>query len=162
MIGRISAFTLLLFINLLQGCEPKAIDAENQEMSAKQPFAASPTLDLSLCQFTQGPCQLDIKDLALNLTMTPATAPSEKPLQFLLSSDQAIEDVSIRIEGRDMFMGVIPVKVTQLSATSFQGDFIYGSCSSNYMVWRALISFSINKQPKAVYVDFLADDDSTI
>jgi hypothetical protein len=94
------------------------------------------------------------------LTMTPATAPSEKPLRFLLSSDQAIEDISIRIEGRDMFMGVIPVKVTQLSATSFQGDFIYGSCSSNYMVWRALISFSINKQPKTVYVDFLADNDN--
>lgn len=160
MIGRISAFTLLLFINLLQGCEPNAVDANSQEISDKQPLATSQTLDLSLCQFTQGPCQLAVKDLALNLTMAPATAPSEKPLKMILSSDQAIEDVSIRIEGRDMFMGVIPVKITKLSATRFQGDFIYGSCSSNYMVWRALISFSINKQPKSVYVDFLADKDN--
>lgn len=162
MIGRISAFTLLLFINLLQGCEPKAVNTKTQDNALKSSLAPSAITDPSLCQFTLGPCKINIDGISLSLAMTPSTAPSEKPLQIMLSSTQKIDDVSIRIEGRDMFMGVIPVKVTPLSATSFKGNFIYGSCSSNYMVWRALISFSIDKQPKAVYVDFLADNDETI
>jgi hypothetical protein len=166
------AVPLLLIINLLQACQPdnstKVTGAIDEPKTAIAPqdltqvqasTLPESSVDLTLCQFTQGQCQLDLAGLKLAVELTPSHAPSETPLSVKLTSSDAISEVKLRLEGRDMFMGMIPVKVQGVSSTEYQGDFIYGSCSSHYMVWRLFISVYHQGSTKSGYIDFLADND---
>jgi len=116
--------------------------------------------DPTLCVFTQGDCIKRIGDIELRISLTPAHAPSEKPLTFKLLTSDTIENLQIRLEGRDMFMGVIPVNLREVNKTTYEGQMIYGACSSGYMVWRGFISFNRNGVQQAVIFDFLADNPS--
>jgi hypothetical protein len=167
------AVPLLLIINLLQACQPDIntkvtgeIDQPKMAMAPQDltqlPAGTLPesSVDLTLCQFSQGQCQLDMAGLKLAVELNPSHAPSETPLTVKLTSSDAIREVILRLEGRDMFMGIIPVKVKGFSSTEYQGDFIYGSCSSHYMVWRLFISVNHQGSTKSGYIDFLADNPS--
>jgi hypothetical protein len=166
------AVPLLLIINLLQACQPDSSTKETGAIDEPKTAIAAQNLtqmhagtlpessvDLTLCQFSQGQCQIEVADLKLALELTPSHAPSETPLTVKLTSSEAITDVKLRLEGRDMFMGVIPVKLQGVSSTEYQGDFIYGSCSSHYMVWRLFISVRHRGSTKTGYIDFLADNE---
>ncbi|NRB22905.1 hypothetical protein [Shewanella sp.] len=113
--------------------------------------------DTSLCDFSQTSCNKQVAGINLSLLITPFNTPSEKPLTIELASSEAINDVSMRIEGRDMFMGLIPVKLSKLNEKQYNGQLIFGSCSSNYMVWRAFVNFTKNGEPQVAIFDFLAD-----
>lgn len=117
-------------------------------------------LDASLCDFSRGECIKKVAGVELKFTLSPSHAPSEKPLTLKLLSSSAISDVQIRLEGRDMFMGVIPVNIRELNKNAYEGQMIYGSCSSGYMVWRGFVSFTFNGESKTVTFDFLADNNA--
>ena len=116
------------------------------------------SLDPSLCQFSAVACVKQVGDIKLTVSLSPANAPSEKPLTLTLLASSPITDVQIRLEGRDMFMGVIPVNVKQTDEMTYIGQMVYGSCSSGYMVWRGFVSFNVNGETKTAVFDFLADD----
>ncbi|USD39620.1 hypothetical protein [Ferrimonas sp. SCSIO 43195] len=94
--------------------------------------------DPSLCQFETGPCQFAISGETLSLTMTPANAPSEQPLALSLAAPEGWSLNSALVEGRDMFMGRIPVNFD----ADGQGELMYGSCASGYMVWQLQLQFT--------------------
>ncbi|WP_394131682.1 hypothetical protein [Shewanella maritima] len=145
-------FSLLAFLLiLLVGCR----DVE-EEVIKKHP------LDNSLCNFNQGECNQIVADLTVSLSITPEHAPSELPLNVKLNFSQDVENVKFLVEGRDMFMGIIPGSLHQVSdsKTQYEGELIYGSCSSNYMVWRMFVSFDYQQQSQTVLFDFLADNQS--
>ena len=144
----------LVFTMLLFGCEP----TEKQEPTLAQKanengFESDPTL----CNFKEQSCNIDVGSQRISLSISPGNAPSEQPLFVTLTSSVALEDLSVRVEGRDMFMGVIPVILSQTAKNTYHGTLIYGSCSSNYMVWRLIASFKIQGESKVVMFDFLAD-----
>ncbi|MGR6502290.1 hypothetical protein [Shewanella sp. Koi 1] len=141
--------TLMLVMMNLTACNEKTT----------QQIKTTPA-DLTLCVFTQGDCIKRIGDIELRISLTPAHAPSEKPLTLKLLTSDTIENLQIRLEGRDMFMGVIPVNFREVNKTTYEGQMIYGACSSGYMVWRGFISFSRNGVQQAVVFDFLADNPS--
>ncbi|MGI2175461.1 hypothetical protein [Shewanella ulleungensis] len=114
--------------------------------------------DLTLCQFSTGECYKNVADISVGLMIDPVNTPSEKPLNITLKSTQAITNISMRIEGRDMFMGVIPVLLSSVTDNESQGTLIFGSCSSNYMVWRAFVTFDYQNQQRTLMYDFLADN----
>ncbi|CAM2737470.1 hypothetical protein SHAM105786_00660 [Shewanella amazonensis] len=59
-----------------------------------------------------------------------------------------------------MFMGVIPLKWQQMDENTFNATAVYGSCSSDYMVWRLWLSVSNEAgQSQQIWFDFLADND---
>ena len=110
---RMTGFTL--FALLLAGCTEEVREAEP-----------------GLCQFQQGACvQLQAGE-KLSLSMTPANAPSEQPLALKLEKPESWQVTSAMVEGRDMFMGRLPVNFDEQG----QGTLMYGSCASGYMVWR--------------------------
>lgn len=55
-------------------------------------------------------------------------------------------------------MGVIPVNMNKAGENIYKGELIYGSCSSDYMVWRAFVSFTQKGETKVAIFDFLADN----
>ena len=139
---------LLFFIANLVGC-----DSQPKEQNTQ-----SRILDETLCQFSQGKCEQNVHNLEVSLLINPVFTPSEKPLDIALNFSKPVKDAQIRIEGRDMFMGIIPVNLTTKDDKAYTGSAIYGSCSSDYMVWRAIVTFSLDEQTKTVYFDFLADN----
>lgn len=142
---RVSLFIALL---CLTGCGPKT-------------STVSPHLDKdpNLCDFKRGACIKTVDNMELTLSITPWNAPSEQALTLKLSSASAIENVTVRIEGRDMFMGIIPVHLTQTTKNHYQAPLIYGSCSSGYMVWQAIVSYKQAGHDKFAVFEFLADSD---
>ena len=142
-------FTLLVMILLflLVGCKPNTpIETTDYPV------------DKTLCQFHQSSCDKQVDDLTVSFSLNPPHAPSEKPLTVTLSASAAIENVQMHIEGRDMFMGIIPVSLSASANNQFTGSLIFGSCSSDYMVWRVFVSFDYKQQPRTLIYDFLADN----
>ncbi|GIU02839.1 MULTISPECIES: hypothetical protein [Shewanella] len=139
---------LLFFIANLVGCDSQV----NESNTARR------TADATLCQFSEGECKQSVHNLSISLLINPIFAPSEKPLQVKLNFSEPVTNVDVRIEGRDMFMGIIPVKLTSADSKSFSGQAIYGSCSSDYMVWRTIVNFELNGEVKSTWFDFLADN----
>ncbi|WP_246814380.1 hypothetical protein [Ferrimonas balearica] len=108
------------------------------------------TWDPTLCQFQQGECTRN----GATLAVTPFSAPSEEPLTFHLTLPDDQKLVASRIEGRDMFMGVIPVRFDEQG----NAEVIYGSCSSGYMVWRLFVTTEDVKGEQHHHLfDWLAD-----
>ncbi|MCL1112845.1 hypothetical protein L2703_04435 [Shewanella basaltis] len=113
--------------------------------------------DTTLCQFSSGVCYKKVADLSVGLMIEPVHTPSEKPLNVTLHFSQAITNIVMRIEGRDMFMGVIPVSLSAIQDNQVTGTLIFGSCSSDYMVWRVFVSFDYQGKSRTLMYDFLAD-----
>ncbi|MGX9462504.1 hypothetical protein ACWXWU_14900 [Shewanella sp. A14] len=143
----IKVSVLSFFSMFLMACD-------NSKMPENNQFP----VDKTLCQFSQGECYKKVADVSVGLMIDPVNTPSEKPLNLTLKTSQAITNVSIRVEGRDMFMGVIPVSLSSITDNEIQGTLIFGSCSSNYMVWRVFVSFDYQQQPRTLLYDFLADN----
>ncbi|WOT03614.1 hypothetical protein [Shewanella youngdeokensis] len=140
---------IILFVTInLSGCEPKS----NKKVT-------SMVADPSICDFKNAACSKIKNGNKISLTISPWHAPSEKPLSLTLSSTEPLDDVSVRIEGRDMFMGVIPVNLTKTAKNTYNASLIYGSCSSNYMVWQAIVSYKQNGVNTFTTFEFLADKD---
>ncbi|SQH76644.1 conserved exported protein of unknown function [Shewanella benthica] len=147
---RLGLYTPLFLAFLCSACSP--------QQQAKTGLNAPEFIkDTSLCDFSQAACNKQVAGIDLSLLITPFNTPSEKPLTLELASSEAINNVTMRIEGRDMFMGVIPVKLSKLNEKQYNGQLIFGSCSSNYMVWRAFVNFTKNGEPHVAIFDFLAN-----
>ncbi|WP_237524195.1 hypothetical protein [Shewanella sp. KX20019] len=140
-------YTLFMAV-IVSGCEP---DNGKNVTSFKQ--------ETGLCNFQKGACSNTVDGTELNLRITPWNTPSEKPLELSLSSSVPLEKVKIRVEGRDMFMGIIPVNLAQETETSYNAPLIYGSCSSGYMVWQAIVSYEQDGIEKFTIFEFLADSE---
>ena len=129
---RVAVILIALTLNLLVGCK-KVDDEETNSL----------LIDASLCQFTQGECKQNINGVTISLLLNPTHTPSEKPIKANVSFSEAVSDVSMNLEGRDMFMGVIPVKLSQMEKNQYQGTVMFGACSSGYMVWQVTVDFDI-------------------
>ncbi|MGI2261564.1 hypothetical protein [Shewanella sp. GXUN23E] len=139
-------FLVTLCITMLSGC--------GQKEGAVRAFVAE---DKTLCQFNRGPCHTKSGDLHISMSLVPDFAPSEEPIEVKITTAQNVTDVNLKLTGRDMFMGMIPVVLTTSDNHNFTGQMIYGSCSSGYMVWRATLSFVYQGEQRQVWFDFLAD-----
>ncbi|MCF1427653.1 MAG: hypothetical protein LPH19_06725 [Shewanella sp.] len=113
--------------------------------------------DKTLCQFNKGECHTKSGDLNISLSLLPDFAPSEEPIEVKITTDKDVTNVNLKVTGRDMFMGIIPVTLNTSDNRNFTGQMIYGSCSSGYMVWRATLSFVYQGEQRQVWFDFLAD-----
>ncbi len=151
----LAAISLICTIVSIGGCFNQQ---GNQDVSNAKHQQSHVEIDTSLCQFQHKPCEQSLNELLVSLNISPESAPSEKPLQVDLTFSKKVENLTSRIEGRDMFMGVIPVNLVETNKNHYQATTIYGSCSSNYMVWRMFVSFTYQEQLHSLWFDFLADN----
>jgi len=142
-------YTFFIAMNI-SGCEPD--NSKNNTLFEQ---------DTGLCNFQEKACTKTVDDIELSLRITPWDTPSEKPLSLSLNSSEPLENVKMRIEGRDMFMGIIPVNLSKDSETTYSAPLIYGSCSSGYMVWQAIVSYQQDGIEKFTIFEFLADSEKT-
>ena len=105
-----------------------------------------------------GSCKKESNHAEIALLISPNTVPSGEKLDLSITSNELIKIKSARIEGRDMFMGIIPIKFNRIKNRGFFSNAFLGSCASGYMVWRLFITFEKKGIESTVYFDFLADN----
>lgn len=150
-----SSAAAMLSLLCLLGCEPSK--NSHTDSSIARP------VDKSLCMLQQGSCLRSIDNLDVSFQLSDPTAPSETPMTLTLTTNVNVDDLKVHLAGRDMFMGKIPVLLTQegedpgQSIYTYQGQVIYGACSSGYMVWNAVVSFRYQARDYQVIFPFVAD-----
>ncbi|OSP50565.1 hypothetical protein B7G55_10770 [Aeromonas hydrophila] len=92
-------------------------------------------LSHSLC-----PLQAGNKPLTARIASLPVQAERDFVIQ-LQGGDPAVTPVKAWLEGRDMFMGTIPVNF-EATEQGWQGTTLVGSCTSPLMVWLLNIEWS--------------------
>ncbi|MBO2607741.1 hypothetical protein [Shewanella algae] len=137
-----AVFSLLLLL----GCD-----------QAQTPQATQTVADPGLCDFSVADCVKKLGEQQISLMLNPSFAPSEKPIHWQLGFNRPVSNLKLRVEGRDMFMGVIPMTPSATEGEAFEGQLIFGSCSSGYMVWRVFVSWQQGTEQYSTWFDFLAD-----
>ncbi|TNH83339.1 hypothetical protein CF138_16870 [Aeromonas hydrophila] len=95
-----------------------------------------------ICDLSHTSCdtRLGDKPLTVRVAALPVQAERDFVIQ-LQGGDPAVTPVKAWLEGRDMFMGTIPVNF-EATEQGWQGTTLVGSCTSPMMVWLLNIEWS--------------------
>ncbi|PJG59217.1 hypothetical protein [Aeromonas cavernicola] len=94
------------------------------------------------CDLSHGTCMTMVADKALLTTVVNLPIkPEHEFFLHLKGGDPNIKPKQAWLEGRDMFMGRIPI-VFESVAEGWQGRGVVGSCTSPLMVWLLNIEWS--------------------
>jgi hypothetical protein len=78
-----------------------------------------------------------------------------KAVQPIIAKELNITKVSAYLEGRDMFMGKIPVFFEMHSnGTKFLAQSLLANCTEEQMVWRLWVKIESTEQEQNFFVDF--------
>ena len=80
----------------------------------------------------------------ISLTLTPGHAPVETPLTLNLTADD-LAAVSGELSGVTMYMGIVPLRFSQIAENQWQAEFLLGACSEPQMQWQLMLLL-LNKQ----------------
>jgi hypothetical protein len=71
------------------------------------------------------------------------------------STNKSITKVSAYLEGKDMFMGKVPVFFDQgANESTYVAQSLLASCSEDQMVWRLWVTVEIVEKTQTFFVDF--------
>ncbi|CAJ1842590.1 hypothetical protein PEKONANI_02545 [Aeromonas jandaei] len=95
-----------------------------------------------ICDLSHSSCDLLIgeKSMAIAISQLPVRAERDFIIR-LEGGDPEIKPIKAWLEGRDMFMGTIPVNF-ESSGNGWQANALVGSCTSPMMVWLLNIEWS--------------------
>lgn len=65
-----------------------------------------------------------------------------------------VTKLSAYLEGRDMFMGKVPVFFEQQDNEKYVAETLLANCTEEEMVWRLWVMFELDGQAKKYFVDF--------
>ncbi len=80
----------------------------------------------------------------ITLTLTPGHAPVETPLTLSLTAD-GLAAVTGELSGVTMYMGIVPLRFSQIAENQWQAEFLLGACSDPDMQWQLVLRLQ-NKQ----------------
>ncbi len=95
-----------------------------------------------ICDLSHTPCSALIGDKPLTIAIKELPLRAEHDFAIAITGgDPAIKPVKATLEGKDMFMGTIPVSFEQIDG-QWQGVTQVGSCTSPVMIWLLNIEWS--------------------
>jgi len=103
-----------------------------------------------ICDLSHTRCAISVGDNALTVVLDELPVRAERDVVITISgAASGIKPVNAWLEGRDMFMGRIPVSFEQSAGHNagqrgeqWQGTTQVGSCASSMMVWLLNIEWS--------------------
>jgi hypothetical protein len=104
------------------------------------------------CLPSQSRCFVDTNygkfDVLFNTEKVLTELPFEISLKYAAKREDSTEKYSVTtvsgyLEGRDMFMGKVPVMFSQSTPNIFSANALIGSCSEEKMVWRLWLSIEL-------------------
>lgn len=95
-----------------------------------------------ICDLSHTPCSALMGEKPLTVAIKELPLRAEHDFAIVITGgDPASKPIKVWLEGRDMFMGTIPVSFEQI-AGGWQGTTLVGSCTSPVMVWLLNIEWS--------------------
>jgi|GEM_PF-1332523 hypothetical protein len=95
-----------------------------------------------ICDLSHTSCNTRLGDKLLTISLASLPVQAERDFVIQLQGgDPAVTPVKAWLEGRDMFMGTIPVNF-EATEQGWQGTTLVGSCTSPLMVWLLNIEWS--------------------
>ncbi|TKB45823.1 hypothetical protein [Thalassotalea mangrovi] len=109
------------------------------------------------CNFQEEPCRYNASWGQVNLTSSTNKVVSETEFQLFLDAIPGadFEIKSAFLQGRDMYMGKIPVFFNSQNE-SYRADIMLGACTESQMVWRLNINVMIKQAPQTLLFDFVS------
>ena len=109
------------------------------------------------CLPSQSQCQISTAFGNFNILFNQEEIITETPFEIHISSQMQVSDYSVSgyMEGKDMFMGKIPLFFENVER-ALVAKTILGSCSQERMIWRTWIEIRKNNSDEIVtrFVDF--------
>lgn len=88
----------------------------------------------------------------IELTQLPQKNSKQNAKQDI---NQSIINVSAYLEGKDMFMGKVPVFFQKMdNDSSYSAQSLLASCSEEQMIWRLWVTIEMTGKTKTFFVDF--------
>ncbi|MFM5561297.1 hypothetical protein [Aeromonas veronii] len=95
-----------------------------------------------ICDLSHTPCSALIGDKSLTVAIKELPLRAEHDFAIAITGgDPAIKPVKATLEGKDMFMGTIPVSFEEIDG-QWQGVSQVGICTSPVMIWLLNIEWS--------------------
>jgi hypothetical protein len=154
----ISIFSISL---LISGCKPATV--QKHDISQK--------ISPSHCIESQSQCEINTKlaNFSLKFSQLQLSGKIKTELPFIieLSGSPVIDskvseiqtlgitNVSAYLEGRDMFMGQVPVFFEKVDESNvFQAQSLLANCTEEQMVWRLWVTVESEEGTQNFFVDF--------
>ena len=103
----------------------------------------------SLCILSEGECELSLTEGTMTVSIAGQLL-TEEQLDIAVTLPDNLTITSARIEGINMYMGVIPVVLKQQGKNKWAGWFMLGSCREPQMQWQLLIQLNGYAAPVSV------------
>lgn len=111
--------------------------------------------DQSYCDFSAGTCVQTYAFGSFELDANPNVVMSENEIFFSLTSKskQPMKIKSAWLEGKDMFMGKIPLFFEQNNGV-YHANTLIGACTEEQMIWTMRVELEINEKIETAMFDF--------
>lgn len=136
-------FAITLFL-LLSSCSPK-----NEQNNFIQPQ----------CLASQSQCNITVSLGNFDILFNVETVLTEQTFNIIVKNNSLNDNLEIKgfLEGKEMYMGKIPLFFNKTKPQIFNAETLLGSCSEAEMVWRMwlYISDKTNREvTDKVFIDF--------
>lgn len=147
---------LFILVILLTACKPVQEQGVDNNLIATQ------------CITSQSDCQIATKlgNVSVKFAQHQLTDKVKTELPFIMEltvlpekeaevKQPSITKVSAYLEGRDMFMGKVPVFFqASEGGSSYQAESLLANCTEEQMVWRLWVTVEALEQQQTFFVDF--------
>ncbi|GGO87501.1 hypothetical protein GCM10011348_40840 [Marinobacterium nitratireducens] len=111
------------------------------------------------CDLGLGPCRVELGAHSLELELAPRQVRALEPLEFRVrTTGMDTQAVSIRLEGKEMYMGINEVQLQPVTSDPglWRGTGELAICSTGEMVWQARVQVTGQSDSLDVLFEFSA------
>ncbi|TLU66328.1 hypothetical protein FE810_06460 [Thalassotalea litorea] len=110
-----------------------------------------------LCDFRMEPCRYNAEwgSAILSSSVQTITPEDVFNLNLQFSDAKNTEIKSAFLQGRDMYMGKIPLFFNS-KQSYFTTEVLIGACTESQMVWRMTVIVNVNQEVKTLHFDFVS------
>jgi hypothetical protein len=138
---------VLLFFLFIVGCER----TEKKTISSIQPH----------CLASQSLCKISNSFGEILVLFDVEKVITEQAFNIIIKTEHDSPDLKVTgyLEGKDMFMGKIPLFFQKNDSADYSTEAFLGSCSEEQMVWRMWLTFTDStsnntKEKQTAFIDF--------
>ena len=143
------------FLFLISACKPVSDQDATKRASAL----------VAQCIESQNQCEIntELGNFSIKFSQHQLSAKVKTELPFFIEltqlpqqeTMQSITKATAYLEGRDMFMGKVPIFFEPVSKNNvYLAESLLANCSEEQMVWRLWITVALEDKSKTFFVDF--------
>lgn len=154
----------LVAILLISACKPAAEQGSTIEQNMALPQCIQSQSQCEIItelatvsiKFSQVQLSGNIKtELPFYLELTELAKVEDKTSQLNMSKQPGLTNVSAYLEGKDMFMGKIPVFFDEhKDGNKFLAQSLLASCTEEQMIWRLWVTIERSGKEQRFFIDF--------